>query len=90
MALSIKNTEAENLVRELATLRGVSLVTAITQSAQETLDRDRATADRRISKKGLADRLMKIARETGPLMNNGKPSKELFDELYDEETGLPK
>ena len=42
------------------------------------------------SKKGLAARLMAIARETAPLMNDGRTSKELMDELYGEETGLPK
>jgi hypothetical protein len=33
---------------------------------------------------------MNIARETAPLMEDGRTSKELMDELYDEETGLPK
>jgi hypothetical protein len=32
---------------------------------------------------------MEISRETGPRMNDGKTSKELMDELYDPETGLP-
>jgi hypothetical protein len=41
-------------------------------------------------KAGLAERLMKIAAESAPLMNDGRPSKELLDELYDDETGLPK
>jgi antitoxin VapB len=90
MALSIKNEEAERVVRELADRRGLSLVTAITQAAQETLERDRAQAESGNGKKGLAAWLMEIARETGPLMNDGRTTKELFDELYDEETGLPK
>jgi len=41
-------------------------------------------------KKGLAARLMQIGRKTAPLMNDGRTSKELMDELYDDETGLPK
>jgi hypothetical protein len=41
-------------------------------------------------KKGLAAWLEEISRETAPLMNDGRTSKELMDELYDEETGLPK
>jgi len=41
-------------------------------------------------KAGLAAWLMEISRETAPLMNDGRTSKELMDELYDEETGLPK
>ena len=90
MALSIKNDEAERVIRELADRRGLSLVTAITQAAQETLERDKAQAETHSGKQGLAARLMEIARETGPLMNDGRTTKELFDELYDEETGLPK
>jgi hypothetical protein len=41
-------------------------------------------------RKGLAARLMEIARETAPLMNDGRTFKEIMDDLYDEETGLPK
>jgi hypothetical protein len=41
-------------------------------------------------RKGLAARLMEIARETAPTTNDGRTSKELMDELYDDETGLPK
>jgi hypothetical protein len=68
----------------------LSLVTAITQAAQETLERDRVQAKNSNGKQGLAAWLMDIARETAPLMNDGRTTKELFDELYDEETGLPK
>lgn len=90
MALSIKSEEAERVVRELANRRGLSLVTAITQAAQETLERDKAQTESRSGKRGLAAWLMEVARETAPLMNDGRTTKELFDELYDEETGLPK
>ena len=48
-----------------------------------------ALADRFCGEDGVAAWLMEIARETGPLMNNGKTSKEMMDELYDPETGLP-
>jgi hypothetical protein len=41
------------------------------------------------ARKGLAAWLMEISRETGPLMNDGRTSKESMDELYDED-GLPK
>ncbi|MGA2047869.1 MAG: type II toxin-antitoxin system VapB family antitoxin [Terracidiphilus sp.] len=90
MPLSIKNEEAERVVRELANHRGLSLVTAITQAARETLERDRAQSEGQVAGRGLAARLMEIARETGPLMKDGRTTKELFDELYDDETGLPK
>jgi len=86
MALNIKNPEVETKIRELAALRGVSLVTAVHQAAENELERERA-AQRK--KKLMADWLMEISRETGPMMNDGKTSKELMDELYDPETGLP-
>ena len=41
-------------------------------------------------KKGLAVSLEEISRKTSAIMNDGRTSKELIDELYDEETGLPK
>ena len=90
MPLSIKNEETERVVRELANHRGLSLVTAITQAARETLERDRAQTEGQIARRGLAAKLMEIALETGPLMNDGRTTKELFDELYEDETGLPK
>jgi hypothetical protein len=42
------------------------------------------------ARKGLAAWLMEISRETSAMMNDGRTSKELMDELYDDETGLPK
>ena len=86
MGMNIKNAKTEELVRELAALRGVNLVTAVTEAVEEKLKREKE-AQRR--KKLFADWLMKISRETGPMMNDGKTSKELMDELYDPETGLP-
>ncbi|MGA3047928.1 MAG: hypothetical protein ABSD67_14960 [Terracidiphilus sp.] len=41
-------------------------------------------------KQGLAAWLMEISRETASMMNDGRTIKEMFDELYDDETGLPK
>ncbi len=90
MALSIKNEETDRIVRELAAWRGVSLVDAVTEAARETLERDKAQASSKDEKKGLAAWLMEIGRETAPLMNDGRTSKEVMDALYDDETGLPK
>jgi hypothetical protein len=86
MGLNIKNPEVETKIRELAALRGVSLVTAVLQAAENELEREKATQRK---KKLMADWLMNIGKETGPMMNDGKTSKELMDELYDPETGLP-
>ncbi|MDR3750898.1 MAG: type II toxin-antitoxin system VapB family antitoxin [Terracidiphilus sp.] len=86
MALSIKNSASEGLIRELAALRDVSLVAAVTQAVKNEIEREKQSQHR---KKLTADFLMEISRETGPMMNDGKTSKELMDELYDPETGLP-
>lgn len=45
---------------------------------------------RRRPAEGLVDWLERITPETAAIMNDGRTSKELFDELYDDETGLPK
>ena len=86
MGLNIKNPRSEELVRELAALRGVSLVTAVTQAVENEIQRENESQRKR---KIMADWLMEISRETGPMMNDGKTSKEVMDELYDPETGLP-
>jgi hypothetical protein len=88
-SLNIKNDEAYRLVHDLATLKGISLVAAVIVSVQEKLDREKYELERRNSRKGMAERLMSIARECAPLMNDGRTSKELMDDLYDEK-GLPK
>ena len=86
MGISIKSPAAETRIRELATLRGVSLVTAVTEAVEREIEREKQSQRR---KKLMAEWLMEISRETGPRMNDGKTSKELMDELYDPETGLP-
>lgn len=85
MSLNIKDEETDRMVRELAALKGVSLVVAVSEAVKEKLERERAQN----SKSRLA-RLREIVERTAPLMNDGRSSKELFDELYDDETGLPK
>jgi hypothetical protein len=86
MGINIKNPIAETRIRELATLRGVNLVTAVVVAVENELQREKESQRK---KKLMADWLMDISRETGPMMNDGKTSKELMDELYDPETGLP-
>jgi hypothetical protein len=85
MALSIKNPESEGLIRELAALKGVSLVVAVTEATREALEREKAS-----KRESRMDWLDRITRETAAIMNDGRTSKEMMDELYDEETGLPK
>ncbi len=84
MGLSIKNPKSEELIRELATLRGVSLVIAVTEAVREALEREKS--ERRESRMAWLDR---VTKETAAIMNDGRTSKELIDALYDDETGLP-
>ena len=86
MGINIKSPAAEMRIRELAALRGVNLVTAVTEAVEHEIKREKEFQRR---KKLMAEWLMEISRETGPRMNDGKTSKELMDELYDPETGLP-
>ena len=84
MSLNIKNDEAHQLARELAKSTGESIATAVTQAVRERLERVRH--GRRMSK---VDRILKIARECGPLWKEPFRSVDHGDLLYDEK-GLPK
>jgi len=85
MALNIKDEETSRMVRELAALKGVSLVAAVSQAVQEKLEREKAARG-----ESRLEWLDRITKETAAIMNDGRTSKELMDELYDDETGLPK
>ena len=82
MSLNIKNEETHRLARELASLTGESMTAAVNEAIRERLERVRGTP-----RKGMAERLMKIARECGPLWK--KPYVSVEELLYDEK-GLPK
>ena len=43
MAINIKNEETTRMVRELAALKGVSLVVAVSEAVQEKLEREKAS-----------------------------------------------
>lgn len=86
VGLNIKNPESEELIRELAAMRGVSLVAAVTEAVKNEIERER---QRQAKRKLSADWLMEISRETAAIMNDGKTAQEVIDELYDPETGLP-
>jgi antitoxin VapB len=86
MSLNIKNPETHRLARELARRNGETLTTAITIALKERLERQKKEVD----KESRLDWLRRITAETAAIMNDGRSSKEIMDELYDEETGLPK
>lgn len=84
MSLNIKNEETVQLVRELSRRTGTSMTGAITIAVKAQLKQHSIA-----SKSERAKWLDEVTRETAALMNDGRTSKELMDELYDPETGLP-
>jgi antitoxin VapB len=84
MSLNIKNKEAHRLAQQLANITGESLTTAVTEALRERLERFR-----RNPREGMAERLMKIAKECGPRWKEPFRSMDHGDFLYDEK-GLPK
>jgi hypothetical protein len=89
MGISIKSPVAETRIRELATLRGVSLVAAVTEAVEEKLEKEKAEAIAN-KKKSRYELLMEFAKECGPLFKDGRSSNDLINDLYDDATGLPK
>jgi antitoxin VapB len=84
MSLNIKNEKTHRLVRQLARLTGESMTAAVEKAVEERIERVR-----KIEKDGIAERLMKIAKECGPLWKEPYRSIDHGDLLYDEK-GLPK
>ena len=91
MAINIKNLEVETHIRELAALRGVSLVTAVTEAVQEKLEKEKAEREALgNTKKSRYELLMEFAKECAPLFKEGRSGNDLINDLYDDVTGLPK
>jgi antitoxin VapB len=86
MSLNIKNEETHRLARELAQRTGETITLAITVALRERLERQKL-ADGRESR---LKKIKRIVERTAPLMDESRTGKELIDELYDPETGLPK
>lgn len=86
MSLNIKNPETVKLAHEVARENGETVTMAITIALKERLERQRRAATR----ESRLEWLNRITKETAAIMNDGRSSKEIMDELYDEETGLPK
>ncbi len=83
MSLNIKNDKAHRLARELASLTGESMTVAVSEAIRERLERVRG------SKKEVIERIMKIAKECGPLWKEPYRSIDHGELLYDEK-GMPK
>ena len=84
MSLNIKHEETHKLVRNLASLTGESMTTAIRVAVQERTER--VVLERQ---RGLADRLLAIGKAASPLWREPFRSTEHGELLYGED-GLPK
>jgi len=84
MSLNIKNEEAHALARQVASLTGESMTTAVTESLRERLERLQNG-----SRKGMAARLMAIGADCAARLPEEFRSMNPDDLLFDEK-GLPK
>lgn len=82
MGLNIKNEETHALAQELAELTGETLTAAVTEALRERLAR--------LKRKGMADRLMEIGRAYSERATALAEKPMEIEDLYDDETGLPK
>ena len=90
MSLNIKNEETTRMVRELAALKGVSLVVAVSEAVKEKLEKEKAEREQAAKpRKSRYDLLMAFADEYSRSVKDPIHSWEIDVELYDED-GLPK
>ncbi|MEO8529303.1 MAG: type II toxin-antitoxin system VapB family antitoxin [Pseudolysinimonas sp.] len=83
MSLNIKNERTHALVRELATLRGVNQTDAVTEAVEHRI----AELQRDTGDAGKAERILQLARE---FREHAGGIDFSTDDLYDDETGLPR
>jgi antitoxin VapB len=88
MSLNIKDEGTHRMARQLARLTGESMTAAVGQAVRERLERVRKEKGDKCAG-GMAERLLKIGRETAPLWKEPYRSIDHGDLLYDE-NGLPK
>jgi antitoxin VapB len=84
MGVNIKNPETERLIKQLAAATGMGQTEAVREAVREKLAR--------VSRKGVAERLRAIGRETAPLLKGldyQKETDELYQYLHDE-YGVPR
>jgi antitoxin VapB len=86
MALNIKNEETHRLARELAQRTGETVTLAVTIALKERLERQKEPP----KQKSRLEALIRVSERCAPLFKDGRSANELINELYDDETGLPK
>ncbi len=85
MSLNIKNPETYRLAKELAKQTGESVTLAVTIALKERLERGEKEKLRAKRHKVM----LELTARTSEIMNDGRTTEDLFNELYDPETGLP-
>jgi hypothetical protein len=87
MGLNIKNAETEKLITELAELTGKSKTAALTEAVRQQI---KAVRRGKRPKGELAAEIMRIGRECADIIANTPGKMMKIEDLYDDETGLPK
>jgi antitoxin VapB len=87
MALHINNPATDKLARELAEETGESLTVAVNKALKERLER--VGGRKREDREEFVAKLLAIAQQAKGLRKLKKSSRELIEELYDED-GLPR
>jgi hypothetical protein len=91
MGLNIKSTRAEAAIRELAKATGEGLTETVEKAVQERLERERIKA-KIVSAGDLLEKLKPLQKAIADERRRRKitkTSRQLMDELYDED-GLPR
>ncbi len=86
MALNIKDQEAHRMALELARRNGETVTMAVKVALMERLERQSVEPKRRSRSEILAE----FSKRCAPLFKDGRSGNDLINDLYDEETGLPK
>ena len=86
MSLNIKNEETHKLARELARRNGETVTLAVTIALKERLERQQEPLQRQRR----MEALMRFSEYCAPFFKDAPSGNEMINELYDEETGLPK
>ena len=87
MAMNIKSDEAERLTRELASLTGETLTTAVSVAVRERLERLRAAAS--VDTEATARRVLELGRQIAGALPEPWATEDHGSLLYDE-AGLPR
>ena len=86
MSLNIKNEETHRLARELARRNGETVTMAVTIALKERLERQQEPPQHR----SRLETLTRFSEYCAPFFKDGPSGNELINDLYDNETGLPK